>query len=388
MTIAVAASLALVITVASTNSVVSAARSITRDSSSLSETDAAIRSATVARTLTVLSAVAVQEGSTPPSLDEIRVAVDDLAARSAASGPAAAFVEAEVAILGALGRGVAVTPQQVALVENTFQTLLDTQLSRRDDLAAALADSQDRLDQMSLLAGVALLFIVPAVAISVYRGLTKPDLAQAGLLHQADIDQRLSRNRSTLVSREIKRIRREVDRASWSELSRQLDELSVLAGVGLDGAAHDRVPVDLRGAIAKAIARTDLTMTVSGDPVLAIADESDLVTMFSALLSCLDGLDDPVALVRENDGNAEVSLSGVGSIDVSEVLDGPRLWDHEPAGRVDTHLAAARSLADAGGVRIRQVSKGERSGFKIVMPATVPETSGAQQRIPTSATAA
>jgi len=267
VTIAVAASLALVITVASTNSVVSAARSITRDSSSLSETDAAIRSATVARTLTVLSAVAVQEGSSPPSLGEIRVAVDDLASRSGASGPAAAFVEAEDAILAALSQGVAATPQQVASVENTFQSLLGAQLNRRKDLAAALVDSQDRLDRMSLLAGVALLFIVPAVAIFVYRGLTKPDLTQAGLLHQADIDQRLNRNRSTLVSREINRIRGEVDRASWSELSRQLDELSALAGVGLDGAAHDREPVDLRRAIANAIARTDLTMTISGDPI-------------------------------------------------------------------------------------------------------------------------
>jgi len=315
------------------------------------------------------------------SLDEIRIAVDDLASRNASPGPAAEFVDAEHAILGTLSQGIVVPPQQVASVENTFQALLSAQLGRRSDLASALKASQDRLDQMSLLAGVALLFIVPAVAIFVYRGLTKPDLNQASLIHQADIDQRQNQNRGILVGHELRRIRAEIDRVSGAELSQQLAELSALAGAGLDGAARNRAPVDIRGAIAKAMMRLDSTVTISGDTVLTTADEPDLVTMLGALLACIDGLDDPVAVIKEHNGNAEVSLSGVGTIEASSILDGPSLWDQAPTGRVESRLAAARSLAEASGARIRQVSKSGRSGFKIVMPVAVSDVGDIEQRL-------
>ena len=374
--IAMAASIALIVTVAATNSVVSAARAITRDSSSLSETDGAIRSATVARTLTVLAAVAVQDGSNSPDITEARTAVDDLAARSNLAGPGQAFVDATNSTLTSIQQGLKVSPQQVAAIENTFHTLLTAQLSQRSDLATALAASQKQLDQMSKLAGVALLFIVPVVAIFVYRGLTKPDLTQARLIHRADLDQRDERNQRTALAHRVTSAKAALEHASTAEMRRRLAEISAIIGPGFDGNARDQMPVDVRGAIAKAVLVQDSTrtITVSGDLALAIADESSLVDLLGLLLVCIDGLESPAIVVKETSGNVVVSVSGVGSITQSAVLEGPRIWDHELDDDLDVRLAAARSLAEAGGSRIRQLTKGGRCGFTVVIPGATHDT--------------
>ncbi|MEM8709108.1 MAG: hypothetical protein AAGE98_21785, partial [Actinomycetota bacterium] len=191
--VALGAGVVLITLIAATNSVVGAARTISEDATSLSQTDEQIRAATVARTLTVLAAVAANDGSTAPSVDEI---ADATAVLGGDSSPAARrFRSAIDDVMTIIETGRVPLPEQVAEVENAFGEFVDQLVLEREGLADDLAASESRLNQISSLAGLALLFVVPTLAIGVYRAISRPDVEQRALAHAAAVGNRTNDHR-------------------------------------------------------------------------------------------------------------------------------------------------------------------------------------------------
>ncbi|RMH70693.1 MAG: hypothetical protein D6683_15035, partial [Actinomyces sp.] len=250
LVVAVAAGAILVVLVAATNTVVGAARRISTDANALSRTDESIRAATVGRTLAVVAAVTTsRDPAAPVPRDEIDEAIAVLADDD--DPEAAALVAALTDLVDQLGGRV--EPAAVAAVENAYRAHLAAAGERRDDLATALENSSRHLDDISRLAGLALLFVVPALAVGVHQGLTRPDKRMATIAHAADVADRRRRHRDAALDRVLRRARAGVaDGAPPAVVDQALAEARALLG---DIGPTARSSVDLRQVAADAVAR-------------------------------------------------------------------------------------------------------------------------------------
>ncbi|MEO0493949.1 MAG: hypothetical protein AAF081_11085 [Actinomycetota bacterium] len=364
--VALAAGVILITLIGATNSVVGAARSISNDARALSETDEEIRAATVARTLTVLSAVAVADGTTPPAVDEIDQAVDILAGDSRAD--TRRFIDAVDEVTTVVETGRAPLPEQVAEVENAFGELIDRLVLDREDLADALTASESRLNQISSLAGLALLFVVPTLAIGVYRAISRPDAEQRALAHAAAIDHRLNEHRRRAVAEGIRDARQVIAmKAPAAVVDQRLAEATALAGVGADGTLRRRRRVDLRTAAASAINRTEMVdaLAVTGGASPVVADEDQVVALLASLLGTVAGRRNPSLQLRDDGEHATLTMLTADAIPDLERLDDPQVFGAELDSSDARRVAAARELATDLGASVQAFDDGAHTGFVV-----------------------
>ncbi|GEM_PF-2484783 len=371
LVIALMAAIILVLMVAATNSVVSSARAISRDANALSRTDEAIRAATVARTMTILAAVAVNDGTTPPSLDEIDAAVEILRLDTRTPVESQAFTTAVTTLTDAISTGTRPAPDQVAGVENSFQDLLDAQVLSRSTLTSILESSENRLNRFSTLAGLALLFVVPTLSIAVYRGLTRPDIESQALALAANRDALRRDNQLRAVAQSVSELRTTITHnVAPAVADQRLAETAALVGVGADGALRRRRATDLRMAAASAVNRVEHfeMIPVHGESALVVADDEQLATMVAALLATIADNRDPMIQISSRDGLAKVTVSTCDVIDRANEISDPRPFNSPVDTAFGRHLASARSFAADLGVVITQLGEDDRGGFEVVFP--------------------
>ena len=364
--VALAAGIVLVTLIAATNSVVGAARNISDDATALSETDEQIRAATVARTLTVLAAVAVNDGTTAPSLDEIEAATDVL--RSDSASDSQRFRDAVDDTVTTIETGRVPLPEQIAEVENSFGQLLDRLVLDREALGDGLATSESRLNQISSLAGLALLFIVPTLAIAIYRAISRPDVEQRAMAHAAAVDSRITTNRLSAVAAGIQDVRHALGlRAPVAVTDQRLAEINALVGVGADGSLRRRRAVDLRTAAASAINRVELidAIPVTGSTGPVVVDEDQAVTLFAALLGTIAGRRSPSIQMTDDGTHAVVTVRSAEPVPDLERVDEPELFGEPLASTAARRIGAARSLALDLGVDLERFEDGAHHGYRI-----------------------
>lgn len=380
LVVAVAAGAILVVLVAATNTVVGAARRISTDANALSRTDESIRAATVGRTLAVVAAVTT---SRDPAAHVPREEIDEAIAVLADDddSEAAALVAALTDLLDQLGGRV--EPAAVAAVENAYRAHLAAAGERRDELAAALEDSSRHLDDISRLAGLALLFVVPALAVGVHQGLTRPDRRMATIAHAADVAERRRRHRDAALDRVLRRARSGVaGDASPAVVDQALSEARALLG---DVGPTARSSVDLRQVAADAVARRpgDTRAEIDGPRVRVWEDADALRTLVAALLATVgpppgDGaratVPPRIVVERGPDGDeARATLTVLGGPEApADVGDDPELADLAGAtADVDPDARAAalvaRRLAAALGLTIERVADAGREGWRLIL---------------------
>ncbi|MEM7139684.1 MAG: hypothetical protein AAF548_01550 [Actinomycetota bacterium] len=373
--VAVASGVILITLIAATNSVVGAARAISSDARSLSETDESIRAATVARTLVVLAAIAVEDGEPSPDMAEVETALDILAANAPLAtrdfSLAVSSLADNLATAGTDDQvGVAPDPALVAQVENQFVTSFDALVAERDALAAALGDSEGRLDDISTLAGLALLFVVPTLSIAVYRAVTRPDLDHAAAAHAADIRTRRDGRRRAAIAESLAALRTTLGLgASPLVVEQQLREMSAMAGVGVDGAIRSREHIDLRTALVSAVNRVELdgSIPIAGDDGRVHADEAQLITMFAALIGSASVARDRRIDIHREGGHLVAVISAIGTWPVEESLGTAATWDAPVDSLASRRLIAARTLASDLDATITPVNLDGRPGVRVAL---------------------
>lgn len=367
--VALGAGLVLVLLIGATNSIVGAARSISTDANRLSQTDESIRAGTVARTLSVLAAVAANEGAEASSFSEIDEAVDIL--DSDPSIEARRFVVAVEELMALIEEGGVPLPEQVAEVENSFGAFIADQMATREGLAADLASSEARLGQVSSLAGLALLFIVPTLSIGVYRALTRPDVQRHSLAHAAAAADQRNTARLRGLARGLAAMRGTAGLDVPPALAdQQLAELAALAGLGADGAVRRREEVDLRMAVASALNRIDAgqSVAISGGSATVLGDTGQIVTMIAGLLACTTTHRNARIAIATSDLGAHVEATATDHLPALDRLDDPSPWERPIEGIDDRRVTAALLLARDADVVIRRVEQDGRVGFRIDFP--------------------
>lgn len=367
--LALAAGIILVVLIAATNSVTGAARTISDDASALSETDEAIRAATVARTLTVLAALAMNDGTSPPSIDDINEANAILAGDSSPENTR--FRSAVDDAVARIETGRVPLPEQIADVENSFGELLDVQMTRRAELADALTGSEDRLNQISSLSGLALLFVVPALAIGVYRAITKPEIEQRALAHTAAETTRTNRHRLGAIAEGLSGVRNALRlNAPAALVDQRVAEVAALAGIGADGELRRRDTFDVRAATATAVNRVEVNeaVPITGDAPEISVDHEQFITMVAGLIGCVAGRQSPIIRIDEVDAHAVVRITTPDVIADLALADAPEVFAGEVHTLDEQRIAAARSLATDLGATITAIDDGRFTGFELRLP--------------------
>ncbi len=378
LVVTVAAAAILVVLVAATNNVVAAARTISADAAALSRTDESIRAATVARTLAVVAAVtSTRAPAAAVPRDEI---ADALAVLDDDDDPEAAELVAAIEdLVSRVGTGV--DAATVARVENAYRAHLAATTTRRNALAAALQDSSHHLDDISRLAGLALLFVVPALAVGVHQGLTRPDRTMTALAHAADVEDRRRRLRDRDIGHLLARARRGLrDGEPPAVIDQYLAEARALSGEVAVGARHT---VDLGRTAAEAVGRLpeSATVTVTGPDVTVWIDDGSLRALIAALLRTFtdDARNGPTStppttmrVGHRLDGDgpvATLTILGGGEPPVDALEPDGAAPPGRPSGEARASALAARRLAAALDVDVDRVSCDGHQGWRLTMAA-------------------